>query len=182
MYLHTLNIPEVDITMTNCSYKKKLKVAFDKLNMVLSNTVHFGRYVDVAVLDMVEVAPITAQSIGNCVIGIFGDVYSAKLPFPAMHALAGGDSKRDNYRNPRCIYKGDTKHTKLAKQFFPWVEVAEEQNSLGKNPTEIIFLNLLRNLRWITLQDSIFLNAVYKRTHFFNIMRSVFFSDLFKGF
>ena len=35
--------------------------------------------------------------------------------------------------------------------FFPWVEVAEDFKKTGKNPTARVFLNLLKNLRWVII-------------------------------
>ena len=54
--------------MTNCSYKKKLKAAFDKLNMVSPKKDHFGIYVPAAVLDMEEVDTMIVRAIGNWAI------------------------------------------------------------------------------------------------------------------
>ena len=49
--------------MTNCSYKKKINAAFDKLDMISPKIYHFGRYVAVSVLDMEEVHPMIARAI-----------------------------------------------------------------------------------------------------------------------
>ena len=118
-YLQTLHIPTVDNTTANFSYKKKLKTAFDKLDMVLQKKYHFGRYIAAAVLDMEEVDPMISRAIGNRAIDTFGEVYSTKLPFSAMRVLARGDTRRGNYRNLRTPFKGNAEHKELAKKFFP---------------------------------------------------------------
>ena len=43
--------------MTNGSYQKKLKLAFDKLGIVYPKTEHFGRYCTSTLMDMEEVDP-----------------------------------------------------------------------------------------------------------------------------
>ena len=99
-----------------------------------------------------------------------------------MCVLAGGDTRRGHYRNHRTTFKGNNEHKELAKKIFPWVKTAEEKISPAKNPIARVFLNLLKNLRWVILQDSAVLDIVYKRTHFFNSMTNMFCSDLFKNF
>ena len=80
--------------MTNGSYKKKLKAAFDMLGIVSPKTEHFGRYCASAILDMEEVDPTIVRALGNWAIDAFGEVYSSKFPLPAMRVLAGGDTGR----------------------------------------------------------------------------------------
>ena len=80
-------------------------------------------------------------------------------------------------------FKGDPDHVELANEFSPWVEDAESKIPYGKNPTARAFLNLLKNLRWVILQDSAVLMGVYKRNHFiFNNQSDMFDSTLFKDF
>ena len=76
--------------MTHRSYKKKLKAAVDMLNIMSPKIEHFGRYCSSAILDIEEVDPTTVQAIGNWAIDTFGEVYSSKLLFSAIHVLAGG--------------------------------------------------------------------------------------------
>ena len=169
--------------MTNGSYKRKLIAAFKKIGIVSPKTEHFGRYCASAILDMEEVDPTIARAIGNWAIDTFGEVYSSKLPLPAMRVLAGGVSKTGFYRNPRITFKGDPEHIELANRFFPWIESAEKQIPDGKNPTARAFLNLLKNLRWVLLQDSAMLMGCYNRNHFiFHNQRDVFDSPLFTDF
>ena len=132
---------------------------------------------------MEEVDPTIARAIGNCAIDTFCEVYSSKLPLPAMRVLAGGVSKKGFYRNPQITFKGDPEHVELANRFSPWIETAEKQIPDGKNPTARAFLNLLKNLRWVILQDSAVLMGCYNRNHFiFNNQRDVFDSPLFNDF
>lgn len=183
LFLQIINLFTADANMTNGSYKKKLKAAFKALSIVSPKTEHFGRYCASAILDMEEVDPTIARAIGNWAIDTFGEVYSSKLPLPAMRVLAGGDTRRGYYRNPRITFKGDPMHNELAIKFFPWVEAAEAKLPIGGNPTARAFLNLLKNLRWVILQDSAVLIAVHRRKHFlFNHMKDVFDSDLFRDF
>ena len=58
-----------------------------------------------------------------------------------------------------------------------------EKNPPGTNSIAREFLDLLKNLRWVILQDSAVLIAVYKRNHFiFNHQSDVFDSIYFKDF
>ena len=100
-----------------------------------------------------------------------------------MRVLAGGDSRRGHYQNPKYIFKDNYKHKELAKKFFRWVEAAKEKICRGKNPTARVFSNLAKKLRWLILQDNTVINAVYKRTYcLINSIKSILCSDLFKGF
>ena len=101
--------------MTNRSYKKKLKEAFDKLNIISLKTDHFGRYVTAAVLDMEEIDPMITQAIGNWDTDRFWEVHSTKLPLLVMCDLAGGDLRRGHYQNPRSTFKDNAKHKELAE-------------------------------------------------------------------
>ena len=122
-------------------------------------------------------------AIGNWAIDTFGEVYSSKLPLPAMRVLAGGETRKGYYRNARVTFKGDPEHLALANNFFPWVESAEKTLKDGENPTARAFLNLLKNLRWVILQDAAVLKGKYNRHHFiFTNQRDVFESSLFLDF
>ena len=103
--------------MTNGSYKNKLTTAFKKLGIVSPKIGHLGRYCASALLDMEEVDPTIARAIGNWAIDTFGEMYSSKLPLPAMRVLAGGDTRKGFYRNSRVTFKGDPEHLELAKIF-----------------------------------------------------------------
>ena len=169
--------------MTNGSYKRKLTAVFKKLGIVSPKTEHFGRYCASALLDMEEVDPTIARAIGNWAIDTFGEVYSSKLPLPAMRVLAGGETRKGYYRNARVTFKGDPEHLVLATKVFPWVEIAEKTLKDGENPTARAFLNLLKNLRWVILQDAAVLKEQYNRHHFiFTNQRDVFESTLFLDF
>ena len=63
------------------------------LGIVSPRTEHFGRYCASAILDMEEVDPTIVRALGNWAIDTFGEVYSSKLPLPAMRVLAGGGYK-----------------------------------------------------------------------------------------
>ena len=71
-------------------HTKNLKAAFDMLGIVSPKTEHFSRYCASTILDMEEVDPTTVRAIGNWAIDTFGEVYSSKLPLPAVRVLAGG--------------------------------------------------------------------------------------------
>ena len=128
--------------MTNEVYKKRQHAAFKKLGIVSPKIGHFGRYCASAILDMEQVDPTIARAIRTN--DTFGEVYSSKLPLPAMRILVDGETRRDFYKNPRITFKGDPDHLRLANTFFPWVEDTESKIPHGENPTAIFFLVCLK--------------------------------------
>ena len=83
-----------------------------------------------------------------------------------MRVLVGGDTRKCYYRNARTTFKGDPEHLELANKLFPWVEEAESTLPDGENPTARAFLNLLKNLRWVILQDTAVLMGIHNRHRF----------------
>ena len=149
--------------MTNGFYKKKIKAAVDTLGIVCPKIEHFGRYCASEILDMEEFDRTIDRDIGNWAIDTFGEVYNSTLPLPSICGLAGRDTRRDFFWNPRTTFNGDASHHELIKMLFPWIESAEAKIPFGKSATTRAFLNFLKNLRWVILHDSAVLIAVYKR-------------------
>ena len=60
---------------------------------------------------------------------------------------------------------GDDSHKDLPKIIFPWIKDAIKKISSKFNPTAIGFLTLLKNLRWLIIQDCVVLIGIYNREH-----------------
>lgn len=169
--------------MTAGTYSKKFTAALKELGIDISKITHFGRDVGPAIMDMLEVISDQQKNIGNWANDVFFNVYNTKLPLAAMRALAGYDTRRGYYKNPRTRFKGDGKYDDLAAQIFPWVESEMDKLQAGEHQTARCFLQLLLNLRWVILQDCAVMIGRYKRNHFiFNHMSYVFESTSFKNY
>ena len=169
--------------MTTGVYTRKINGAFKYLCIHCNKVHHFGRDVGPALMDMQEVITDEIKNMGNWANDVFSNVYSCKLPLTAMRALAGYDPRRGYYKNPRTRFKGGGRYDQLAAQLFPWVEEEMAKLPSGECPTARSFLQLLKNLRWVILQDCAVMIGVHKRTHYlFKHMRHVFQSDSFKSY
>jgi len=63
---------------------------------------------------------------------------------------------------------------------FPWIENKLQTVNPNDNSTAYAFLMLMKNLRWVIIQDSAILLGKYKRKHFiFKKYKSIFESELF---
>ena len=83
-------------------------------------------------LDMEEVDPTIARAIGNWAIDTFGEVYRSKIPLPAMRVLAGGETRRGYYRNPRITFEGDPDHVELTNEFSHGLRTQRAKYSMVK--------------------------------------------------
>ena len=169
--------------MTAGTYSKKFTAALKELGIDISKITHFGRDVAPALMDMLEVISDQQKNIGNWANDVFFNIYNTKLPMAAMRALSGYDPRRGYYKNPRTRFKGGGRYDQLAAQLFPWVEEEMAKLPSGECPTARSFLQLLKNLRWVILQDCAVMIGVHKRSHYlFKTMRHVFESDSFKSY
>ena len=67
----------------------------------------------------------------------------------------------------------------LTKMLFPWIEDSMDKISSKFNLTVIGFLTLLKNLRWLNIQDCAVLIGVHNRCHvLFRDMKEIFKSKL----
>ena len=100
-----------------------------------------------------------------------------------MRSLEGFDTRRGFYTSPRLMFKGDLRYVELANMIFPWVDDHRDNLITEDMSTSKGFLDMIVNMRRITLQDCALLVGKYKRGHFmFDTFPEIFKSSLFKDF
>ena len=88
--------------------------------------------------------------------------------------------RRGFHINRRSTFYGDVRHEILPTLLFPWIENKLLTVNPSDNSTAYAFLMLIKNLRWVIIQDSAILLGKYKRKHFiFKKYESIFESELF---
>ena len=153
--------------MSDRSYSKAVLRHTKALGIDSVYILHIGRGTAPVILEAEEVGGLDKRAIGNWATDVFGLIYDIKLPLPAMRAMAGHDSRRGFYVNPRSTFFGDDSHKHLPAMIFPWID--EQIDKLhGKTDlhTAMGFLSLLKSLRWVILQDAAVLLGENKRDHF----------------
>ena len=163
--------------MTNRSYKKILEKACKSLEIIISHFLHLGRVTAPAKCDLEEVNGQDTRALGNWKQDVFGNVYSTKLPLPAMRVMAGFDKRQGYHSNPRTTYFGEDCHKQLAKQIFPWIDDAIDKIDSKTNKTAAAFLCFMDSLRWVILQDSAVLLSQGRNHNIFDEN-----SDIFKSY
>ena len=83
--------------MGDSEFVKKIKIVCKPFGIESNVSLHFGRKIALAILDLEEVSELDKQSLGNCSTDDFGKVYSSKLPLAAMHVMT------DSIRGVECI-------------------------------------------------------------------------------
>ena len=121
------------------------------------------------------------RNIGNWGQDVFQKDYSIKLPLGALRALARFDKRRGYHSNPRTTFKGEPTYAVLSRMIFPRIEGVKESTVLAS--TAKYFVDLLKNLRWVIIQDCAILIGKHNRTHiFFDMRADIFNSELFKEY
>jgi hypothetical protein len=162
-------------------YTKKWEGCFKALKIVSKKIHHVGRNTAPLIMDSEEVCGMDQRNIGNWGQDVFQKDYSTKLPLGALRALTGFDKRRGHHINDRTTFKGEPRHTVLARMIFPWIEGVKEATALAS--TTKGFLDLLKNLRWVIIQDCAILIGKHNRTHiFFDMRADIFNSELFKEY
>ena len=163
-----------------CAIKKVLK------NLDLNEVTylgHIGRGTASGRLEMEEVNGIDKRAIGNWTTDVFGSHYDTKLPLTAMRAMSGYDSRRGRFIHSRSAFYGDESHAQLPKLLFPWVDDALLETMNTKHHTASGFLSLVKNLRWVILQDAAVMLTESKRNHYiYKKFKDVFESVSFKDY
>ena len=151
--------------MSDKQYSNKIKNACVALKISTCKLLHFGRKVSAVALDMEEVDEGSKRAIGNWSTDVFGTTYSSQVPLAAMRTLSGSDKRRGFYENSRTTFINEEKYGSLARFIFPWIEHITAKCNLKDRPTARAFLNMLRNMRWVILQDAAVMLSVDKRQH-----------------
>ena len=152
--------------MCDQSYVKAVHCHAKKLGIDSVYILHLGRGTAPVILEAEEVGGLDKRAIGNWATDVFGLIYDIKLPLPAMRAMAGHDSRRGFYVNPRSTFYGDETHAHLPGLIFPWLDahIDKMEGTKGLH-TAWGFLSLLKSLRWVILQDAAVLMGENKRDH-----------------
>ena len=166
--------------MSSTSYVSKISCTCEHLGLACDKYKHIGRVIAPALMDFHECEELSKRNVGNWATDVYGTSYCTKLPLSAMRALAGFNVQRGFHVNKRSTFFGDNYHKDLPKMIFPWIEDAMDKISSKFNPTAIGFLTLLKNLRWVIIQDCAVLIGVHNREHIlFKDMNEIFKSKMF---
>ena len=169
--------------MCKGTYTKKITDCLQELGIPSKKKEHFGRNTGPAIMDVEEVCGLDQRNMGNWAADVFQKNYSKRLPLGALRVLAGFSKERGYYKNTRTTFTGGHKYIELWHRIFPWVDDVLNDNGITKFDTAKSFLELLRNLRWVILQDAALLTTVYGRKHcMFSNSPEIFESDLFKDY
>ena len=166
------------------SYTTAIKMVLRLLGLSLIYLLHLGRGIAPGVLEIEEVGGLDKRAIGNWTTDVFGSHYDTKLPLPAMRAMSGHDARRGYFYHPRSQFTGDEMHEHLPSLLFPWLDAALKKTEGTSHHTTYGFLSLLKNLRWVILQDAAVMIGKGKRTHYVydEMFKEVFHSDAFKDY
>ena len=171
--------------MSDKSYTTAISRVLKKLNISEINVLgHIGRTIAPSCLEMHEVPGADKRSIGNWTTDVFGSCYDTKLPLSAMRVMAGYDSRRGKFIHARSAFYGDKSHADLPNLLFPWVDDALSKIEGKSHHTAYGFLSLIKNLRWVILQDAAVMIGKGKRIHciYNKTFKHIFYSDLFKDY
>ena len=166
------------------SYTTAITMVLKLLGLSLIYLLHLGRGIAPGVLEMEEVGGLDKRALGNWATDVFGSHYDTKLPLSAMRAMSGHDARRGYFYHPRSQFKGDETHTHLPSLLFPWVDEALKDTMNTSNHTAYGFLSLLKNLRWVILQDAAVMMAKSNRSHYLydEMFKDVFQSKTFQDY
>ena len=169
--------------MSEKAYTGAIKKVLKILQLSTVYAGHIGRGIAPGCLEVEEISAIDKCAIGNSVTDVFGTHYDTKLPLTAMRAMSGHDSRRGKFIHPRSTFYGDESHKHPPELLFPWVDAAICQTNETKHDTALGFLTLIKNLRWVILQDVAVMIAKGKRDHYvFKQSKHVFDSPAFHDF
>ena len=166
------------------SYTTAIRMVLKLLGLSLIYLLHLGRGIAPGVLEMEEVGGLDKRALGNWATDVFGSHYDTRLPIPAMRAMSGHDARRGYFYHPRSQFKGDETHQHLPALLFPWVDEALELTLNTSHHTAYGFLSLLKNLRWVILQDAAVMIGNGERSHYvYDVMfKDIFHSPAFKDY
>ena len=170
--------------MSDKSYTAAIKKVLKILNMSETKYLgHIGRSIAPGCLEMEEVPGVDKRAIGNWTTDVFGSHYDTKLPLAAMRAMSGYDSRRGKFVHARSAFYGDQSHAHLPNLLFPWVDDALSKIEGKSQHTAYGFLSLIKNLRWVILQDAAVMISKGKREHYvYTKFKDVFDTNAFKDY
>ena len=90
--------------MSDRSYTNAITTACKAIGIRTTVQLHIGRVQGASSLDVEEVDGLDKRALGNWSTDVFGEVYSTKLPLPAMRAMAGHDTRRGYFVLPRSSF------------------------------------------------------------------------------
>jgi hypothetical protein len=157
------------VAMHEKQYGNAIKDACKTLGIPANHFAHWGRAEGNALLEMEEVDKEHIDLLGYWNMDVHDTAYSKQMPLPAMRVAAGFDKERGSYYIPRSQYLAPAE---LASQVFPWIENAERKLADSEAPedkrvTAHGFLDMLKNLRQVLLQDvAILMDAGRKHVAF----------------
>jgi hypothetical protein len=151
--------------MKSGTYARAVKKVFTTLGLVSSHLVHIGRVMGSKILEVLEIEGEEIRRLGNWNPSIQEACYSTKLPMVPIRALAGFASGNGIYHNQRTtveVPEDLQKSTPIGKFVFGAIDkVAEANINGGGHDTAAMFLEFLKNMNIIFLQDM----AVIKLEH-----------------
>ena len=177
-----LNINSLCTKMSTRAFFNKVTEVCKMLGVKTPKFAHFGRNMAPKICELEDCSKDSIDMIGYWNVDVRKSCYSTNLPLEAMRVMAGSDKYKGRYVNKRSEFFGDREHFLLTKLIFPWIEMAET-TLLEKNITAKEFFTLLKNLRWVILQDAAVLIGVHNRKHsLYESMPEIFQSKEFKSF
>lgn len=147
--------------MTYNTQYKAIREAFFACGITSKSKTHQGRGSAVRLAELLGVPEFDLRALARWNVTAMEGCYLSRLPRKAMRALAGFHPEQNNYFLPRNI---DVPIT-LQSQIFSDVEKHEEawksKEYEDRDLATAGFLKLLKYLRTVLLQDSIFLMDLY---------------------
>ena len=141
-----------EVSVSDQNYANSIKEVCRSLNIASKHFIHFGRGVGSVLAELDELDGHHIQDLGNWNVDVRRDVYSAKLPMKAMWVMGGHPEAKGSVFLPRA---GVQPPENLQKRIFPFVETAitSIRTDGSTYQTALAFLNVLKRLRVVLLQD-----------------------------
>jgi hypothetical protein len=173
----------VTTAVSDQNYAKEMRKVCKDAGVDSKHFVHFGRVAAPIGLEMEEVDSTQIKLLGNWCPDTQDERYSAKMPLKAMRVAQGFDSDRGSHYNPRTRVEPPVE---CKCQVFAFVEECEAKldafmaSGGGTRETARAFLEFLKNLRSVVLQDAALLIASGRKHAVFEL--PVFKSNVFLKF
>ena len=146
-----------DQPMKSTSYARAVSEVFTSLKLVSSHLVHIGRVMGSKILEFLEIEGEEIRRLGNWNPSIQETCYSTKLPMIPIRALAGFSTGHGIYHNQRTVVEVPMelqRATPIGEFVFNAIgKVSEANLNRGGHDTAAMFLDFLRNMNIVFLQD-----------------------------
>jgi hypothetical protein len=166
-----------EVSVSDQTYAKNMKGICKELGIVSKHYIHFGRAVGAVSAELSELDSLSIKQLGNWNPDTQEDRYSSKLPLKAMRIMGGHEENKNLMFLPRAEI---TPPESLVRQIFPFLEEEMKKDNFLKRPTTLAFLNMLKRLRVVILQDVAVLKNMGRTHKFFEA--PVFCSNEFENF